>query len=173
MMTTCDRRCRPPARPPAHVSQPGLHVLILSLYTTTNKPGNMSQNAAAWIPEAKAQLEVKEAPTWTAEKGEVLVKVSTLALVIPGITCSHATLFRRSTRFRSSRSTGRFVIVLLSHPERFPALIPYHNRSKTTTSSLSRTRSFSEPMSPERSSRSARVSRTSRRVTASSGRSPP
>ncbi|BGP54933.1 hypothetical protein JCM8202_003443 [Rhodotorula sphaerocarpa] len=40
----------------------------------------MSQNAAAWIPEAKAQLEVKEAPTWTAEKGEVLVKVHSVSV---------------------------------------------------------------------------------------------
>lgn len=37
----------------------------------------MSQNSAAWIQKAKAQLEVAEAPAWTAEKGEVLVKVQT------------------------------------------------------------------------------------------------
>ncbi|GAA5879440.1 hypothetical protein JCM3774_005212 [Rhodotorula dairenensis] len=40
----------------------------------------MAQNVAAWIPKAKAQLEVKEAPAWKAEKGEVLVKVHSVSV---------------------------------------------------------------------------------------------
>ncbi|GAA5981128.1 hypothetical protein JCM10908_003994 [Rhodotorula pacifica] len=40
----------------------------------------MPQNAAAWIPKAKAQLEVKEAPDWKVEKGEVLVKVHSVSV---------------------------------------------------------------------------------------------
>ena len=38
----------------------------------------MSLNRAAWYKARLAQLEVDDAPTWTAEKGEVLVKVRTL-----------------------------------------------------------------------------------------------
>jgi hypothetical protein len=38
-------------------------------------PERMTKNVAAWIPKAKAQLEVKEAPDWKVEKGEVLVEV--------------------------------------------------------------------------------------------------
>lgn len=46
----------------------------------------MTKNVAAWIPEAKAQLEVKEAPDWKVEKGEVLVEVRAVQWpVIPSL----------------------------------------------------------------------------------------
>ncbi|GAA5981037.1 hypothetical protein JCM10908_003958 [Rhodotorula pacifica] len=40
----------------------------------------MTKNVAAWIPEPKAQLVVKEAPDWKAEKGEVVVKVHSVSI---------------------------------------------------------------------------------------------
>lgn len=40
----------------------------------------MIKNVAAWIPKAKAQLEVKEAPDWKVEKGEVLVEVHSVSV---------------------------------------------------------------------------------------------
>lgn len=41
----------------------------------------MSQNRAAWYKTRLAQFEVDDAPMWTAEKGEVLVKVRCAALL--------------------------------------------------------------------------------------------
>ncbi|GAA5974404.1 hypothetical protein JCM8115_004064, partial [Rhodotorula mucilaginosa] len=40
----------------------------------------MTKNVAAWIPKAKALLEVKEAPDWKVEKGEVLVEVHSVSV---------------------------------------------------------------------------------------------
>ncbi|POY70580.1 hypothetical protein BMF94_6495 [Rhodotorula taiwanensis] len=40
----------------------------------------MAQNRAAWIQTAGAQIEVAEAPVWTPDRGEVLVKVHSVSV---------------------------------------------------------------------------------------------
>ncbi len=60
----------------------------------------MTKNVAAWIPKAKAQLEVKEAPDWKVEKGEVLVEVRSVRSDVPS---SLSTLISLSYRTGSLR----------------------------------------------------------------------
>lgn len=52
-----------------------MSVWLLSYLTVADSDPAMSQNLAAWMQKAGAQIEVAQAPAWTPEKGEVLVKV--------------------------------------------------------------------------------------------------
>jgi NADPH:quinone reductase-like Zn-dependent oxidoreductase len=52
-------------------------------------------NQAAWIPEAKGKLEVKEAPMPTAGKGEVVIKNH--AVAVNPVDCEFATSLRSSS----------------------------------------------------------------------------
>jgi hypothetical protein len=48
--------------------------------TNIDHTPNIMSNQAAWIPEAKGKLEVKEAPMPKAGKGEVIIKNHAVAV---------------------------------------------------------------------------------------------